>query len=205
MKKELQKVKKELSRHGLLLLTDPMLPSLVATIAGGPVTGSWWGHPQGNLMFNLSNELAEDPDVLAVKFINKKITYLDQRHWDAFFTIAMSASEWQMKKLAPDASTLYKKILDKKELRADDGSLKKTAAEIGKIATKLEERVLIFSDDIHTDSGKHIRVFKSWQQFLKDRKIKISKMKYDDAVAHFEALGYRFLDQYEAPIKWPWR
>lgn len=118
MKKELQKVKKELSRHGLLLLTDPMLPSLVATIAGSPVSGSWWGHPQGNLMFNLSNELAEDPEVLAVKFINKKITYLDQRHWDAFFTIAMSASDWQMKKLAPDSSALYKKILDKKELRS---------------------------------------------------------------------------------------
>lgn len=205
MQKELQKVKKELSRHGLLLLSDPTLPSLVATIAGEPVSGTWWSHPQGNLMFNISNELADDHEILAVKFINKKITYLDSRHWDAFFAIAMSQAEWQLKRLPPDSKRLYDKILENKELRADDTSFKKSPAEIGKIASKLEERLLLFSDNVHTESGKYVRIFKSWQQFAKDRKMKVKKMKYEEALTHFEKLGFLLLDEYEAPIKWPWK
>lgn len=205
MTKDLQKVKRHLDKHGLLMLTDPALPSLVSTIAGAPVSGTWWSHPQGNLMHNLSNDLANDPDILTVKFINKKITYLDRRHWDAFFTIAISQVDWKMKKLPPACLSLFKNVEAVKELRADDPSLKKTAAEIGKLSTKLEERILVYSESIHTVTGKHIRVLKTWKAFMKSRKIKIKQMTYEDAVAHFEKLGYEFLDKYEVVIKWPWK
>ena len=37
-----------LEEHGLLLLQDKTLPSLVGLIAGEPVSGSWWGHPRAH-------------------------------------------------------------------------------------------------------------------------------------------------------------
>jgi len=30
------------------------LPSFVVAVAGGPVKGSWWGHPKGALIYDLA-------------------------------------------------------------------------------------------------------------------------------------------------------
>jgi hypothetical protein len=48
-----------LVREGVLLKSDPKLPSVVAIAAGGPVRGSWWGHPKGRVIFNALERLAE--------------------------------------------------------------------------------------------------------------------------------------------------
>jgi hypothetical protein len=57
MKNELSKYYSEFNKHGILLLSDSVLPSLVTLIAEEPVRGSWWGHPKGNLIYNLSQIL----------------------------------------------------------------------------------------------------------------------------------------------------
>ena len=39
--------------HGIVLESAPgPVPSLVATLLGEPVRGSWWGHPQSHQVFS---------------------------------------------------------------------------------------------------------------------------------------------------------
>lgn len=197
-----KKIRRVFEKHGLLLLSDYELPSLTHLVAGEPIQGSWWGHPQGNLMFNLSNELMGEKDVLTVKFINKKITYIHKRHWDILYSLVHMEKEWQFLKLSPAGRKLYETVLKKGSLRADDKSLKQTPAEIGKIANLLEERLLIYTESLHTDSGKHIRILKTWDQAFKDRKYKARPLPYEEAVDAIENLFSEFAP--DGLIKRPW-
>ncbi len=204
MKNVLKKVRKELEKEGILLLTDQQLPSLVSIIAGGPVKGSWWGHPKGTLMYNCSNELEDQEDVLVLKLLNKKLTFVDRRHWDALFAIGTSRAEWQMEKLPPASTALLRTVQAKGELRADSPVLKKTPAEMGKIASPLELRLLVYSESIHTDSGKHVRLLKTWKAAAKGKGFVPKKMQYDAAISHFDALGERLSGQSGAKVVFPW-
>ena len=50
--------------------------SLFEAVAGGPVRGSWWGHPRGKLIFALASALEGSPEVLALKLAQGKVTFL---------------------------------------------------------------------------------------------------------------------------------
>jgi len=70
-----------LARDGLLLMSDPALPSIVALVAGAPVRGSWWGHPQGRTIYTLANRLIDHPDVLLLKLVAGKDTFVHRSLW----------------------------------------------------------------------------------------------------------------------------
>jgi len=205
MKKELTQVYAEFKRHGLLLLSDPELPSLVTLIAGESVKGSWWGHPKGNLIYNLSQQLEDDPEILVVKLVNKKITYVHKRHWNALFSIVLEKQDWQMKGLLTEHKSLLRIIQKKGFLRADEAFLKKTPTEIGKYASKLEEKLLIYSQSVHTESGKHVRLLKSWESFMKEIKFSMSKMKAVEAHEYFENVFADWSSGSKQNVKVPWK
>jgi len=189
----LTKLRKQLDAHGALLLTDPALPSLTTIVAGEPVKGSWWGHPKGGLMYNLSNELMDEPGVLTVKLVNKKTTFLLRRHWDALVAIAGTEAPWQLRGLPAPARALWRAVSAKGEVRADDPAFRRTAAETGKLASKLEERLLIHSESLHTDSGKHVRLLRSWKSSMRAKEHKPAKLSPDAAMRAFEGLRERLL------------
>lgn len=204
MKTLLKQLRQELEVTGLLLLTDAKLPSLTSIVAGQPVKGSWWGHPQGNRMYNVCNELMNQPDVLVMKLINKKVTFIHQQLWDDLVAIGAAEKYWQIDKLPVANKNLFKLIQAKGEIRADDPGLKKSAAEIGKVASKLEERLLIYSASIHTESGKHVRLLKSWKNVMRAKKWKPKKTGYEAAVSRFEGIQQKLSAQYSAKIVLPW-
>jgi hypothetical protein len=205
MKVHMKRLRIELEKTGLLMLTDATLPSLTTTVARGPVKGSWWGHPQGNLMYNLSHELGEQPDVLALKLVNKKITFLQRRHWDALYVVGTSGQDWQTSKLLVTHKRLFEAVQSEDEIRADDPRLKMKASEVGKLASKLEERLLIHSESVHTDSGKHLRVMRSWKGLLYSKGHTPKVMTYATALAHFEDVTARLANIPGAKIQFPWQ
>jgi len=205
MKKELSKVYSEFEKYGLLLLSDPELPSLVTMIAGEPVKGSWWGHPKGNLIYNLSQELEDDTDILIVKLLNKKITYVHKRHWNALFSIVLEKSDWQIKGLKPDHKNLFRTIQKRGSVRADDASFKNTPTEIGKQASKLEERLLVYSQSLHTESGKHVRQLKSWESYIKEIKFPLNRLKATEAYEYFESVLEDWSSGSMQNAKVPWK
>ena len=76
-------------RHGVVLqAARGPVPSFAEAVAGGPIRGSWWGHPKGKEIFRLSEEIRESPDVLVCKLIDGKVTYVHRRLWPALVKLA---------------------------------------------------------------------------------------------------------------------
>lgn len=68
--------------HGVVLVSARgPVPTLVDAIAGAPVKGSWWGHPEGKRIFALLQQLAHDEDVLTCRLVDSKLTLVHRRLW----------------------------------------------------------------------------------------------------------------------------
>ena len=66
------------------------VPNVAELVAGRPIKGSWWGHPAGSAIYHRLNELADSPDVVRLRLINRKITLVHKRVWPALVRVADS-------------------------------------------------------------------------------------------------------------------
>jgi hypothetical protein len=87
------KTKKEaldfIERHGAVLESAKgTIPSLAQAIAGEPIRGSWWGHPKGNQIYMLLNDVCDSPDVMRCRLVDGKITLVHRRLWPALVRMA---------------------------------------------------------------------------------------------------------------------
>jgi len=150
---------KELVRHGLLLVTDAKLPCLVALIAGGPVRGSWWGHPKGRAIYAAAMQLEDHPDVAAVKLVSGKATFVHRRLWPALLAAATARATWQMQGLAASALRLLERV-------EKDGLLRADAVRGGRGSGRaLEERLLVHAQSVHSETGAHRTELESWSRW----------------------------------------
>ncbi|MFN8442037.1 MAG: hypothetical protein U0175_14750 [Caldilineaceae bacterium] len=141
-----------LQTSGLLLQHDTALLSVTALIVYTPIFGSWWSHPQGNQIYALLNTLTEHPDVLVVKLVRGKATFLHRRLWPALLGVACAHEEWQFAKLSKQALTLYEEVEELGVLRAT-----------GTVPKELERRLLVQSSQQHTERGHHELQLMSWR------------------------------------------
>ena len=75
--------------HGVVLQSAKGLePSLAVRIVGGPIHGSWWGHPMGHEIYALAKKVDESKAVLVCTLASGKITYIHRRLWPAFVRMA---------------------------------------------------------------------------------------------------------------------
>jgi len=87
-------------RHGIVLqAARGPVPNLAEAIAGGPIRGSWWGHPKGKEIFRAAEAICESPNILVCKLIAGKITYVHRRLWPAFIKLASRFREEQLAKV----------------------------------------------------------------------------------------------------------
>ncbi|MCU1367805.1 MAG: hypothetical protein JWL72_1449 [Ilumatobacteraceae bacterium] len=56
------------------------LPELVV---GGPITGSWWSHPQHDEIFRVLNEATASNDVVRLRLVKGKLALVHRRLWPA--------------------------------------------------------------------------------------------------------------------------
>jgi len=76
-------------RHGAVLESAKgIIPSLAQAIAGEPIRGSWWGHPKGNLIYMLLNDVGDSPDIVRCRLLDGKITLVHRRLWPALVRMA---------------------------------------------------------------------------------------------------------------------
>ena len=75
--------------HGVVLQSAKGLEStLTVKIAGGPIRGSWWGHPKSHEIYALLQKIDDSRAVLTCALANGKITYIHRRLWPAFVRMA---------------------------------------------------------------------------------------------------------------------
>jgi hypothetical protein len=138
---------------GLLLVTDRRLTCVVSLITGGPVAGSWWGHPRGHDIYHACQALHDRPDVLSVKLIAGKETFVLRRLWPALLGVACAREAWQKRKLSPAARRLLRRV--DREGRVE---LTRRAPE----ARLLERRLLVRAFNTHGPTGAHYTVVETW-------------------------------------------
>src|SRR5271169_2680579 len=97
-------------QYGVLLQTDARLPNVCALVAGAPVRGSWWAHPQSHEIFRVNCALADHPEVIVVKLISAKITYVERALWPCVVAIGRAREAWQVESLSPGARELLEEV-----------------------------------------------------------------------------------------------
>lgn len=141
---------------GLLLAQDKTLPSVVGILTGESLRTSWWRHPRAHLIFSVLSELAEHPDVLLTKLLCRKDTLVHRSLWPAVLAVGRAREEWQVRGLSGDTRHLLERL---------DGAASVRAA--GASARELERRLLVTSQEVHTEQGRHERALESWHAWSK--------------------------------------
>jgi len=87
-------------RHGVVLQSARgPVSNLAEAIVGGPIRGSWWGHPMGKEIFRAATAVCESPEVLVCKLIDGKVTYVHRRLWPALVKLAKRFPKAQLAKV----------------------------------------------------------------------------------------------------------
>lgn len=172
----------ELLIRGLLMLSDPFLPSVARLVAGAPIKGSWWSHPKGHEIWRELNRLDEHPDALATKLVSGKVTYVHRRLWEPFLSVCASRSGWQTDGIGRSAKALLTKVEKEGEVRVD--SLGPGGREGARV---IEQRLLVFADEIHTEKGYHAKVLSVWSRCPKFAGIRLSPRGPGEGMATLEA------------------
>src|SRR2546427_4291394 len=149
-----------LAREGLLLLSDARLPSIAGLVAGAPVRGSWWGHPAGQAIYQVSEALADHPDVAVNRLVTGKVTYVHRRLWPALLAIGRACDPWQTRRLSRTARSLLLRVTRQGTLRTDRIAGPKSRG--SGAARELEDRLLGHTEWIHTERGSHAPRLMSW-------------------------------------------
>lgn len=150
-----------LKARGLLMLHDAQLPSVSAMVAGGPIRGSWWGHPLGGSIFMVAERLADHRDVMICKLVGSKVTYVHCGLWPDLLAVARSQGPWQMAGLPAAARALLRRLAREGMIRTD------RAPASSEPARELERRLLVHSAQVHTESGAHARALMTWERWAR--------------------------------------
>ena len=191
---------------GVLLETDRAFPSLVALVAGGPVKGTWWAHPLANEIYMMGQRLMDERDVLFIRLLTGKMTYVHRRLWRALYAIATARQFWQLSDLPKTAKSMLHTIDRRGSLRMDELRSSRTAKELGADARILETRLLVFGDDVHTDSGAHVKRIETWPRWAKRVELDAGTLpSVEDARSEFEEIVTTLNEKYRADATLPWR
>jgi hypothetical protein len=197
----------KLEAEGLLMQADAVLPSLTALITGESIKGSWWGHPKGTEIFNLSNDLEDHADVMVTKLVAGKVTFVHRALWPAVVGVGLAKDSWQLDGLTPVARALFGRVEKEGEIRPDalvEGRQSR-ATSFGPYITELEKRLLIQSEQVHTESGAHAKVLHSWTSWAKAHALKDRPLAPAAARAALERVVDKWNRELKTKAKLPWK
>jgi hypothetical protein len=183
-----------LQEFDLLLDTDPKLPSVTGLVAGDTGGRSWWAHPQAKQMYGLSCGLRDHPDVLLVKLISGKLTFIHRPLWPAIVAIGTAREPWQMDGLSKEAKALLNKT--DKDAKVESS---------GDPVRELETRLLVHATSVHTERGFHMKEVQSWKAWARSAKLGKVKLTPATAKAQLESVVARLNQQCGAKGTLPWK
>jgi hypothetical protein len=191
-----KQVLREIEKRGILLVTDPVLPSVTAIVAGEAVSGSWWSHARSHEIYAVLTSLEEEQGLLRAKLIGKKETFIHRSLWPELFAIATSREEWQMSGLSARARALLEKVDRYGAVRLDELGRGFDRKALSRAARELEERLLVHGDQIHTEKGAHAKLLEGWTERAKKLNVGFDGVDTASARSRFEELT-------EGRLPWP--
>ena len=200
----LRRVLDALEASGLLLHADSALSSVTTLVAGEPIRGSWWGHPRGHAIFRALVALDDHPDVLAARLVSGKVTYVHRRLWPALAAVACAGEPWQTKGLSAAARALLARVR-KGRLRTDrlpKGRGRGASKATGEAAREVERRLLVRSEEVHTETGAHAKWLETWEEWARRAGLDAASMPVSRAKAELKN-ALRALDP-SGKARLPW-
>jgi hypothetical protein len=167
-----------LEKRGVYTLAD-----LVVAVAGHKPAGSWWGHPKGKLIYAISTELEDHPDVLACKL--PRATFVHRTLWPPLLRVVTDAS-WRKRRLGSltPAITRVVRRISRTKVRLDTKTL------APKEKAVLEKSCLVLVTSEHTETGAHATVLRSWTAWAPATvKSAAAKLTFDGALNQLSAAG----------------
>jgi hypothetical protein len=150
----------------LSLVAVPGFTSLVERVVGGPVKGSWWGHPRGETIYRLASALEDE--ALVLKAAAGKVAFVHASLWPAVLRVVTDAAfvARAERGLSPAARQLLAAVRAARRLRLDElpapaGERKALRAAKG----DLEARFLVHLASEHTARGRHEAVLRRWDDW----------------------------------------
>jgi hypothetical protein len=131
-------------------------------LTGQRSKGSWWADDAAHTIFAITQELEDHADVAITKLISKKVTFVHRKQWSRLFAVASARDDWQLEGLSKPAQSLLKEI-DRDGTLFTNSVKGSSVAKIGDVARELELRLLVHSDQFHTESGAHAKRLETWK------------------------------------------
>ena len=164
--KNFVKVFNKLTDIGFLLVSGSEIPDVRELITDKRSKGSWWADSAAHEIFAV-NELLEDHlDVIITKLISGKVTFVHRKLWRELFAVASAREDWQLRGLSVPAQSLLRE-LDKVGSLFTHKLPKSSGPKPGEIARELDLRLLIHSEQIHTESGSHAKLVETWEAWAR--------------------------------------
>ena len=188
---------------GMLLVQDATWPSVTTLVTGAPVRGSWWGHEQAHSVFDVLEALEAETTV--AKLVAKKQTLIDRRRWPELAAIGNEHATWQLDGLRHDAHALVDAALQAGgPVRADSLTIDGPRARTD-VVRDVERRLLLHSDEVHTESGRHAKVLQPWSTWVGSAGIHVLPAPADARATFERALSptRRAANVARAPFPWP--
>lgn len=201
----LRRVREALEEYGVLLESDVKLPSVAGLVAGEPVRGSWWGHPMSHTIFGVSVKLSENPDVIVSKLVSGKVTWVHRRLWSALIAIGSVPERWQKTGLTEEARTLLTMVSKQGELTADQAFCRAHKIKsAGTAIRELEKRLLVYAEEIHSNSGAHAKRLETWGRWSESVGFVPDAMSPAQAKRNLEDIVATLNARFEANARLPW-
>jgi hypothetical protein len=191
---ELDELLDRLRELDLLLDTDAKFPNVTALLAGETVHGSWWTHPRAHEMYRVSSQLRAHADVLSIKLVSGKITFIHRPLWMAILAVGTAREPWQMRGLSKEASVLLRKSDHEASLLSS-----------GDAVRELEARLLVQAQSVHTERGFHRKEVRSWKTWAASVRLGPVALTAEEGKAQLESVVARLNKQFGARGTLPWQ
>jgi hypothetical protein len=144
--------------------------------------------------YRVAMQLRDHPDVLTIKLVSGKITFIHRPLWPAIYCIGVAREPWQMRGLSKDGVALLRQV-DR------DGKLLSS----GDVVRELEARLLVHAQSVHTERGfhrKHVQTWKSWADSVQLGAVALAPA---EGKVQVEAAVARLNRQFSARGTLPWQ
>jgi len=188
---------------GLLHLAGDEIPNVRELVTGKKSKGSWWADPAAHQIFAVTQLLEDHPDVTITKLISRKVTLVHRKLWTRLFAVATGRDEWQIQGLSRPTALLLKQV--EKEGTLLTNNIKRSDTKIGDAARELEFRLLIHSDQFHTESGAHAKRLETWELWARRVDLKGRSVRSELARSFFEERLNEINKSYSRRGHLPWQ
>jgi hypothetical protein len=190
---------------GLILDSDPKLPSWPSLVVDRRVRGSWWADPQAHLIHEVGGRLTGHADVLHVVLVSGKRTCVHRRLWPAFVAVVISEDRWKLEGLSRAAQALRKRLAGEPNLYADEPDMPSTSVrENGRAMRQLEERLLAAGGSMHTARGSHAKFVTRWDTWMAERNLSRPAMSAIEGQDELDECLVRLNREFDGHGTLPW-